>query len=191
MKSHNSYNNLCCHIGEIDLSKAEDLKIEWKSNGRISSLHGVEPDIAINSQNAVVIYRTGTQLLKTAVGTIKPNHSSIDWNEAEPLPSTGINPTVSMNSHGVIIAIHQTKLLRRLKQSYGKLLQDGTIGWKNTSYFSLGEYPTVSISDDNFVFEMHKTNFGFNLFQSQGILGKFEAESDQNDIVYPLQQFLS
>ncbi len=142
---------------------------------KILDFDGVEPDVAISDTTIVVICRTGLSTLQTKVGTIHSDRQ-IHWGPTMPLSSTGINPTISINSKGYVVEIHQTKMFRSLIRNCGHILPDKTIAWKQASTYTQGEYPTVSINDDNFVFEMHKSNFGLKLFHSQGELRVTESQ---------------
>ena len=166
-------------IGNLDTSNNQP-RISWKKeNILVPGFYGVEPDIAISDTMIVIIGRKNFYTLQTLVGKITGERLDISWGSPQELTSMGINPTISINSHGFIVEVHQTKVLRSLSRNHGKInTQGNTIDWKQASTYTQGEYPTVSLSDDNFVFEMHKTNFGTKLFYSQGKLIAEEAAAD-------------
>ena len=136
------------------------------SSKRVPDLDGVEPDIAMSDTTIIIICRKGLYTLQTKLGTIRAD-GDIDWAPAVPLTSAGINPTISINSKGYVVELHQTKTLRKLHQNHGQILPTRTVAWMQPSLHATGEYPTVSMNDDNFVFAIHKKSFGTKLYHSQ------------------------
>lgn len=139
----------------------------------ILDFEGVEPNIAISEDRVVIVYRAGVSALKIAVGELRREQTRIEWNTAitSVLPFTGKEPTVSINSRGNIIVSHQTALTmyRLIAHNYGHISSDAIV-WKTNEAHTVGEYPCISLADDGCIVEMHKSNFGTNLYQSQGDL---------------------
>lgn len=109
---------------------------------------------------------------KTIVGDIDEK-DDIEWGCIEPLKSDGINPAISVNSQGDVES-HQTKTLRRLCHTSGHIRRNKSITWEDTSMNTTGEYPAIALDDSGFVLEVHKTNIGNKLLQSQGLLNQQE-----------------
>ena len=147
-----------------------NISIAWGRKEVISSIKGVEPDISVCQDKLVAIFRNGkiTQEISTIVGTLK--ESIVSWNRKISICGYGHNPSVSINAGNNIVAFYQV-FGRRLHHTSGQLV-NGKIVWSecSTSTFTLGEYPSVILTDDNKIVEMHKANFLHSMYQSEGKL---------------------
>lgn len=153
-----------------------DEKTLERSDGReceVLDFEGVEPNVAMSEEKVVLVYRSGVSALKIAVGELRRDQTRIEWNSAisSTLPFAGKEPSVGLNSHGNIVESHQTALTmyRLISYNYGHISND-VIVWKSNEAHTVGEYPAIAIANDGCTVEMHKTNFGANLYQSQGDL---------------------
>ena len=147
-----------------------NISIAWGEKQEISTIRGVEPDITVGLDKVVAIFRNGnfTQEISTIVGTLREN--TVTWNRDISTCGNGHNPSVSINYQNNIVAVYQV-LGRRLHHKCGQLVNDEIV-WSETSAstFTLGEYPSVVLTGDNKIVEMHKTNFGHSMYQSEGKL---------------------
>ena len=138
----------------------------------VTQLAGCDQDIALNKNGKVVIvYRSGDALMYL-IGTIKDYR--VTWCDVanKSLPATGKEPSVSINSQGLVIVAYQSKLGRQLGYVYGYVEGD-LIKWnEKTDSSSFGEYPSISLADDGCIVQIHKTNFGLSLYHTQGELKK-------------------
>ena len=150
-------------VGQIDFS-APDLPIHWNSrqfNHRI----GNNPDIAMHGTKVAIVFREQRFTLKSIVGELVEKDSTIDWKtEISVLPCSGLNPSIALNSRGVILC-HQTTLFRKLVFIYGEL-NDRNIKWhklSKTKGQTEGEFPSIAFTDQGIVFITYKTPFGLQL----------------------------
>ena len=134
---------------------------------------GVEPNITISEERVVLIYRSGVSELRSAIGELRRDQTRIEWNTTSGtvLPFVGKEPSIGLNTHGNLVEVHQTTLTpyRQLCYNYGHIA-DNAINWTLHDPHVVGEYPTIALADDGFTVEMHKTNFGSNLYQTHGHL---------------------
>ena len=155
----------------------EHRKVEWKEITDIPNFRGMEPDICIGANIIVVVCRCGSyrSIIRFKTGQIERD-LHISWASASELPRSdsgnyrdGRNPSISFNSSGAIVEVHQTWTLRKLSWSCG-LVKRGSITWGESKIHDFGEYPSISLCDDGFFYEIHKTHFGTHLFTEQGQL---------------------
>ena len=150
--------------------KDGNISIAWGRKEKIPSIKGVEPDISVCQDKLVAIFSHGKiiQEIFTIVGTLKEN--IVTWNPKISTCGSGHNPSVSINSGNNFVAFYQV-LGRRLRHTSGKLDNDEIV-WSecSASTFTLGEYPSVILTDDNKIVEMHKANFLHSMYQSEGEL---------------------
>ena len=171
------------HIGKVNTSKT----IEWKPGNQCISvtIEGTfvsQPAIAISGNMVVLMYRCYRSTLKCMIATLDGDNNIGSWTPLAKLQGGGINPSVSINSKGHIIESHQTKTLRRIYCSAGKI-NGRNIEWNPNSVLphTMGEYPSISLADDDHIIEVHKTNYGHDLFSSQGTLRTKKGDlSDPN-----------
>lgn len=165
-----SINSLKYFVGTI---VTNTLAIESIKEGtKITDFKGVEPDIAMTSNNIVAVYRSiKSYVINTILGTLDNDKGTITWlpDSKSTLNLTGKNPTISCNTEGNIVAVHQTWCCwNTLAMTCGGVT-DNKITWEKGRKFISGVYPAIALSEDKDVFEMHSNPFGFSLFYSQGI----------------------
>lgn len=177
-ETYNKNSILFCY-GKFKIINEGVPNITWKSDcSLLASFHGVEPDIALNMNKEVaVICRSGSGAsnserftIKSAVGKLNAaNGLTLSQTSFRDLPNKGINPSISINDKGCLAECHQSWTGRHLYSFCGNV----SGGWnQGPESYSNGEYPTISIDDNRFVMEMHKTSLGtpFHqpLYQLQG-----------------------
>ena len=147
-----------------------NISIAWEGVQTIPSISGVEPDISVYQDTLVAIFRCGRviQEISAIVGILKGN--TVTWHRMKSRCGSGHNPSVSINSGKNIVAVYQI-IGRRLHHKSGQLV-NGQVIWSVTSAstYTLGEYPSVVLTDDNKIVEMHKANFLYALYQCEGKL---------------------
>ena len=169
------YKRMNYHIGKLIISDGNP-SITFSGSIFIAdtnwvTLRGVEPDITINENSAIVIFRSGFKTISSLLGTFAENDRSIGWHDVQVVPGTGINPRVSLNSNDYCVESHQTKFGRQICRNQGRISQDAKkVIWGNNMVCTLGEYPAIALGNDGFVIELHKTHFGIKFFQSFGEL---------------------
>ena len=143
------------------------ISLAWGRRERIAR-KGVEPDISVCHDKLVAIFRRGklAQEISTIVGTLREN--IVTWHRGILRCGSGHNPSVSINAENNIVAFYQV-LGRRICHKSGQLVHDEIV-WceRSASIFTLGEYPSVILTDANKIVEMHKANFGHSMYQSEG-----------------------
>ena len=147
-----------------------NISIAWEDSQTIPSIHGVEPDVSVTNYKLVAIFSCGKfiQEISSIVGSL--DGTSIAWADRKSLCGYGHNPSISINSTMNIVAFHQV-IGRRLHHKSGQLV-NGQVVWYDTSAstYTLGEYPSVILTDDNKIVEMHKANFMNSMYQCEGKL---------------------
>lgn len=136
--------------------------------------NGIEPDISINGNGTgqvVVVCRTlyGGEI-RAKLGSVTEDKKKINWSAFNnELATCGTDPTISLNSKGNIVQIHQAPW-KQLTINCGQIT-GSVIQWdKEDRTIHYGEYPAIALSDGGVVLEMHCTPIGLSLFYSQGEL---------------------
>ena len=176
-----SRRNTCIQLyaGTVD---PKTMRFECKSSQIIPDFHGVEPDICINASKIVVTCRSdGSDILRFKIGSIGEK-LSVTWNSVSCLPDHDNNmygkyPSISLNSSGFIMEVHQTLKGRKLRHNCGRVEDDSSINWGGSEGLHFGEFPSISLCDDGFFYEVHKTRLGFHLYRMQGKLKILECLS--------------
>jgi hypothetical protein len=140
-------------------------------------VYGVEPDIAISGNTVAVIFRSGFRDLAYFMGNIHDLRNPIQWLQIQyPVgvvnPSTGVNPSISINHRGYVVVAYQTKIGRQIHYVHG-CVKNNSIVWQqdvSRRSSSRGEYPTITLANDGYVVAMCKSWLGHNLFYSVGKL---------------------
>ena len=137
---------------------------------QVTQLMGYEQDIALNQDGKVVITCRSGSALMYLMGTIA--NYQVAWYDivTKSLPATGRQPSVGINSQGLVIVAYQSTTGRQLGYVYGHVEGD-LIKWnQKTDSSSFGEYPSISLADGGYIVQIHKTNFGLSLYLTQGEL---------------------
>lgn len=158
------------YVGKID---TQNMTITWvSSDSVIQDMQGVEPDVSINGQTIVVACcaRGTGRIIQFRKGTIN-NDLSVGWNGVvSELKASGASPSISLNSDGNIVEVHQAKNWpwKELSFCCGHIKDDHSILWGESRIHTSGQYPSISLSDDGYIFEMHRS--GNDLKHMQGDL---------------------
>ena len=186
-QTYSLLNRMKYHIGKLNISDGNPCEASitisrssFIANVSCEWLHGVEPDITISENSAILIFRSGFHKIYSHLGTFAEDDKSIIWHGVQDVPDTGINPRISLNSDDYCVESHQKKLGRQISRNHGRISQHEII-WGNPTIPTLGEYPSITLSDDGVVIELHKKNFGQTLYDSCGELKVSQVQGNQND----------
>lgn len=156
------------HRGTVD---THTKKVAWTAILEIPDFRGVEPDISINASKIVIVCRSVDDTIQFKIGRMNEediwvsSHLSVNNNFVY-----GRNPSISLNSDGVIMEVHQSRALRKLSRHCGHARDDNSISWSESKTQDPGEFPSISLCEDGFFYEVHKTNFGIHLYTMPGQL---------------------
>ncbi len=155
---------LVCHIGMI----SDDVsKIYWKKSPEMPNISGTTPSVAINNTHIILLYRVSlSSTLKYAHGSLS---DEIKWKVCSKDYSSGIRPNVALNSKGVVVIAFMSTMGRKLYFGYGRLDEHVfSPATAEITRLDMGMHPYVSLSNNNKLVEIHRTNFGTSLWISQG-----------------------
>lgn len=158
---------LYTQVGQVNPSAGT---VEWY--GAEDSGGGYEPGVALNDSNVVVeVHRTNnvihTDRLYCRVG--KVNGKKVEWNGDEEYDK-GYFPRVALNNGGVVVAVHQAKLIE--EGSTGLWIKVGRVDGKKIKFdkgavwFGDGLLPAVAVGDDGVVIVTYSANY--KLYQRVG-----------------------
>ena len=170
-KAYSRY-DLQYHFGRLEKDQLEDqetLRFRNLNHCLPSGLRGVEPDVSIIENKIIVVYRSGFwNRLDYRIGVIAQNE--IQWHAVTTLPASGVNPSISINGRGYVVEAHQTKL-KQICHLHGHIVHNSIV-WHGMASegAGFGEYPSISLADDECVIEMHKGLLPHRLLQSVGLL---------------------
>lgn len=144
-----------------------------------------DPFVAINSdgvavevhrRDGVIHYRagklTGTTLNWTAASTSLPTNAS------------GENPAVDINKDGTAVAVFErdNKLFYTTGiHTPGTGNAPGTIAWATPAQYTTGTFPSVAITNDGFVFEIHQNEPDTFLARIFQVLGELAGDKKSVD----------
>jgi hypothetical protein len=167
---------LRCYVGKINDSVSE---ITWRESPDTFP-NSTTPSVAINDKNNIILfYRREVKdissniYLKYSCGLLT---DSITWKVKNQDYNKGIHPNVTVSNDQVVIVTYMSPTWRHsLYFGYGTLNSKGEFMVKEKSCNrGMGMHPAVSISEDNRVVEIHKSNSGTRLWVSQGIYTSYE-----------------
>ena len=173
--------NIVLHSGKIDTEmEAVTFRINH-STLVIPNFYGVEPDVCMRDDKIIVACRSRGRsrgIIRFIMGCMEDINKldTIRWKPTSQLstdcnsPIYGRNPSISFNVSGAIVEVHQTWSLRKLSHCCGRIdcVGDEPIIWGESERHDFGEFPSISLCDDGFFYEVHKTNFGIHLYTAQG-----------------------
>ncbi|OUL33739.1 DNA/RNA non-specific endonuclease [Nostoc sp. 106C] len=187
------------------VGKVESDKIDWgkyENNKSIDYDDGVQPSVAITNDGLVVeVHKSQTyDRLYYRVGKVKGDE--IDWGKYENNKSIdyddGVQPSVAITNDGLVVEVHKSQTYDRLYYRVGKVKGD-EIDWgkyennKSIDYDD-GVQPSVAITNDGLVVEVHKSQTYDRLYYRVGKVkgdeidwGKYENNKsiDYDDGVQP------
>lgn len=157
-------------VGQVTQSQGQVSGINWTAHDKYTK--GYTPSMCINRNGAWVechaSTETGVSAMWTTVGTFKDGGFS--YQKSVSMNNNGVNPSIAVNNNNIVVQAHSNNL-GTLYYSLGVLNVDSSgnptgISWTSdssgaivsTSYTS-GANPSVVITDDNFVYEVHAALF--------------------------------
>ncbi len=179
-----SPNSIQYRIGRVNVdAKTINWHVIWME---FIELPGISPSISISEENHVVVACVYRSNLVFIVGDLQDRHGRLNivWGAAG-IHGKGTNPSISVNSHGHVVEAHQKEFLRMLCHKIGVCDERRSrIAWDNNNciQYTLGRFPSISIADDGYVIESHKTNFGNQTFLSHGQLRHGEGPEGPVDV---------
>lgn len=140
--------------------------------GTTSDPDSGDPSIAVNPNGAVVeVHRSGSKLrgrLGKLVGT------QLTWQDSTfPLADNGSNPSVTINGRGDVVVAYENS--NKLYAVTGKLrtTTPATLEWLSetpTPSYDNGVHPSVAITADRWIYEVHESQTVGRLYQRIGRL---------------------
>ncbi len=175
-------------IGQVNV-KAKT--IEWHGDElrckEFKELSGTCPSVSISKDN-VVVACVNSSKLTFIVGNLRPGHQEIAWGDVVNR-GVGTNPSISVNSHGHVVEVHANGYARRLFYSIGECHgEERKIVWNNDfcdREYTLGRSPSISLADDGYVIESHRTNCGYQSYLSPGQLRRISVDVPDEQVDAP------
>ncbi|MFD2036955.1 hemopexin repeat-containing protein [Belliella marina] len=169
-----SWDELWCHVGQTD----GDI-IRWGASNKYDS--GILPSIAMDDKNWCVEVHSSQGAatgLWYRLGVVNEKKKKIDWlfSNAKKY-GKGYRPRIAMNNKGVVVEVHNNEVTHNtLWYTVGILdRKNNTIRWGNHIKFGNGgTQPSVALTDDGFVVEVHNS-------ESKGTLWRHVGKVNVND----------
>ncbi|OZG72631.1 hypothetical protein BTA51_13965 [Hahella sp. CCB-MM4] len=149
-------NNMWYHVGVVN---SDNMSISWGGSQKYDT--GKFPRVAMNSSGIVVEVHEADGISSNLwyhVGKVNPDNKSVEWGGSRQY-DTGQTPSVAINSHGVLVEVHQSDgLSTNLWYHVGTVNQDNkTIEWGESYQYDSGSHPSVVLTDDFWVIEIHQS----------------------------------
>ena len=112
-----------------------DKKAVWRNKDTILDFLGMKPDISINADKIVVACCSGGMIRFKIGRIIGQDFNWISMSEC----SYGLNPSISLNSDGDIMEVHQTRSGRKLSRCCGHINDNNEIIWGERKVHDYGE----------------------------------------------------
>ncbi len=122
---------------------------------------GYTPSMCINASGSWVECHSSNELgtgdMWTTVGTFK--NGAFSYEKSVSMKNDGVNPSIAVNNNNVVVQVHDNNA-GKLYYMLGQLTMSGSspsgISWTSSSTeYDSGDNPTVVITDDNMVYELH------------------------------------
>ncbi len=175
-----SFEGIQYSIGQVNV-KAK--KIDWHTEKprEFKELSGICPSVSM-SEDHVVVACVNSSELSFIAGILGPGHQDIAWGAAANR-GVGSNPSISVNSHGHVVEVHGNGFMRRLFYSTGVCHgEQRKIVWNDADFcdreYTLGLFPSISLADDGYVIESHRTNCGYQTYLSSGRISIPDGQVD-------------
>jgi hypothetical protein len=178
-KSQN-YNTLYYHIGKLNRSTGT---VTWGKSHYVQTSEEIRyPEVALTQNSSVIICYEGAYSLRLRymTGTLDPTgpvDQAMTWVIKDKQYDTGIFPSMSINSSGDLVEVHENNLsANKLFYRYGYVdpnTSSPDITWKsgtNGVFYENGDTPGISINDNLDFVEVHKEARGSNLHYRTGVV---------------------
>ena len=166
------------YIGKLEVDENKDPQINWQRQSNIS--FGKSPDVSICGKKVVLVYRDLFSI-KTMVGDLHEDLCQIIWlvETGQPTTLSGLSPSVSLNSDGMVVICYQSVTLRKVIAIPGNVNKQNIItlncGARMGGEIN-GEYPTIFLADSRTVFLVYKKGLGTKLRLKTGIADQLLQE---------------
>jgi hypothetical protein len=166
-------------IGQLQQS-GSTYTVNWVTNAKYDT--GVSPTVAVTGNGIVVEVHPSSGLITNDLwwstfslnGTGAPTrlqHAKISGLGLK--NDTGFNPSVAVNNNGFVVEVHCAVppgnfIGGKLWYWIGVLQSDNSINWVGHAHYDDGNYPSVTIDDNNVVYEIHQSESGDTLWQRVG-----------------------
>ncbi|WP_020406289.1 hypothetical protein [Hahella ganghwensis] len=149
-------NNMWYHVGQLDQANKT---INWGGSKKYDT--GKFPRVAMNSAGTVVEVHESDGISSNMwyhVGRVNAGNKTIEWGSSHNY-DTGQTPSVAINSHGVVVEVHQSEgLSTDLWYHVGRVNADSkTIEWGESQKYDSGSHPSIVLTDDYWVIEVHQS----------------------------------
>jgi hypothetical protein len=161
-------------IGQIQQS-GSTYTVNWVTNSKYDS--GVHPTVAVNKNGIIVEVHPSSTLVTNDLWwtTFQLNGTSApkQLKHAKLEKDTGFNPSVAINNNGIVVEVHCSlpagnAIGATLWYWIGRLNSSNSIDWLGHAQYDNGNYPSVTLDDNNLVYEIHQTQGGGTLWQRVG-----------------------
>jgi 8-oxo-dGTP pyrophosphatase MutT (NUDIX family) len=181
--------SLYYHVGKVNGGK-----IDWDENQYYDK--GVRPSVAINNNGLVVEVHKSQGLKNTfwhRLGQVEGG--TIKWrnNDTSTEYGAGLEPSVAITDDELVVEVHQSIIhdegSGQLYYQVGRVKGD-TIDWGESHYYDNGVQPSVAITNDGLVVEVHTSqNFNTLYYHVGRVKGDNTIDWGEshyyNDGVYP------
>ena len=164
-------------VGEV----GEQGVIEWCIHHQCSN--GVNPSVASNNMLAVVMVHEddGESKLWCKCGIVNPDTKELTWSQSQ-FYGLGTQPTVALRVDGKLVEMHEEKhsFKKHLYYRLGQLdMENQCIHWEESMKIGKGRNPSVTVSDEGVVLEVHENDNDNGLHYSVGELRENHIEWGQ------------
>jgi hypothetical protein len=125
----------------------------------------VNPSVALTGGGIVLeVHQSGSGIFWRRGRLGGADGETLDWSNQQQLYATGIQPSVAVNNVGMAVAVFQvskTSGESDLYYSIGtfdatKKAVDAAVTWTAPAPYDIGSAPSVTLTDDGYVFEVHE-----------------------------------
>ena len=156
-------------IGRSDM---DNRRISWGNSTHFNV--GLNPDVGINNNNtAVVVFMDNifTKHLNYRVGQISRVEDKVTWTTGK--KKVGVKAetySIDINDEGMVVLSYQTPLNNHIHYQVGVInIAGGVVEWTQNVHRSSGLTPTVSINNNNQVFQIHQSFTKHHLVSNVGV----------------------
>lgn len=159
--------NMWYHVGAVN--GAAD-GVDWGSSHKYDT--GKKPKVALNNRGVVVEVHESDGASSNMwyhVGTVNTSNKTVDWGSSHQYDS-GRTPAVALNNNGVVVEVHQSDGLSYNLWYHVGVVNTGnkTIDWGSSHQYDTGIAPSVILTDDNWLVEVHQSQSSSTLWKRIG-----------------------
>ena len=156
----------------------EEGTVEW--GNRRQCAKGVNPSVAANDVRIVVEVHENQweNRLWCKYGIVNPDTKELTWSQSQ-FYGRGTQPTVALRMDGRLVEMHEEKhrFKKHLCYRLGQLdIENQCIRWEESVKIGKGKNPSVAVSDEGVVLEMHENDSDNGLCYTVGELRESHIE---------------